>query len=255
MDIVVLVKQTFDTEEKIVIQNDSVSENGVQFIMNPYDEYAVEEAIKLKEEHGGSVTVLSIGPKRFESSLRTALAMGADHAVLIETRDIALDEYSTGMIIATALKKRSFDMVLGGHLSIDNGSGQVCARLAELLQIPLATSITKLEIQNGAAVVQRDIEGDCEVLEVKLPAIFTAQQGLNEPRYPSLPNIMKAKNKPLERLAIEDLTVEEEQLKAKTMVIETLLPKKKTAGRILVGTLSDQARELGSIIGKTADLH
>ncbi|WCK53715.1 electron transfer flavoprotein subunit beta/FixA family protein [Aneurinibacillus sp. Ricciae_BoGa-3] len=248
MNIIVCVKQTFDTEEKIVVQNGTISEDGVEFIVNPYDEYAVEEAIKLRDEHGGEVTVVSIGPDRSESALRTALAMGADKAVIVNSEDIECDEYSTAKILAAVIKDREFDLIIGGNMAVDNGSGQVGPRLAEELNIPQVITITKLDIDGGKATVERDVEGDVEVIEVSLPVLVTAQQGLNEPRYPSLPGIMKAKKKPMERLEIDDLGLSEQDVKAKTTVTEIFLPPKKEAGRILSGEINDQVKELVQLL-------
>jgi electron transfer flavoprotein beta subunit len=249
------MKQTFDTEEKIVIDDGGIiSESGVEFIVNPYDEYAIEEAIQLRERHGGEITVITIGPDRSESALRTALAMGADKAILIEVEELATDQYSTAVIIAAVLKDRNYDVILGGNVSIDNGSGQIGPRLAELLQIPQVTTITKLNVNEGLAVAERDVEGDMEVVEVALPVLITAQQGLNEPRYPSLPNIMKAKKKPLERLTLEDLSLSREEVQAKTAVMGRYLPPKKQAGRILQGAMDLQVKELSKLLRNEANV-
>jgi len=252
MNIIVLLKQTFDTEEKIVIENQKISENGVEFIVNPYDEYAIEEAIKLRDEHGGEVTAVTVGPQRAESALRTALAMGADKAVLLDDEGLSMDEYSTARVLAAFIKEQSYDIIIGGNMSIDNGSGQVGPRLAELLEIPQVTTITKVEIQNGKAVVERDVEGDLEVIEVALPVLLTAQQGLNDPRYPSLPNIMKAKKKPLQQLTTADLLLDQADIKAKTMTSDLSLPQKKQAGRILAGDIKDQVNELIQLLRNEA---
>jgi electron transfer flavoprotein beta subunit len=251
MNIIVCLKQTFDTEEKIVLENGKISEDGVEFIINPYDEYAVEEAIKLRDEHGGEVTVVTVGPERAESALRTALAMGADKAVIVDDEGIDTDEYSTAKILAAVIKDREYDIILGGNMAVDNGSGQVGPRLAEELGIPQVTTITKLEIDGGKATIERDVEGDLEVIEVSLPVLVTAQQGLNEPRYPSLPGIMKAKKKPMERLTVDDLNIDGDA-GAKTAVIETYLPPKKEAGRILSGDIADQAKELVQLLRNEA---
>jgi electron transfer flavoprotein beta subunit len=185
MNIVVLLKQTFDTEEKIVLEEGGISEEGVKFVINPYDEYAVEEAIRLKEQHDGTtVTVVSVGPERAAEALRTALAMGADEAALIADDRIGDDEYAVSKVLAAFLVRQPFDLILGGYFSIDSGGGQVAVRISQLLGIPHAGSITKLEISEGKAVALRDAEGDTETVEASLPALFTAQQGLNEPRYP-----------------------------------------------------------------------
>ncbi|KIV55518.1 electron transfer flavoprotein subunit beta, partial [Aneurinibacillus migulanus] len=135
------------------------SEDGVEFIMNPYDEYAVEEAITLRDEHGGEVTVITVGPERAESALRTALAMGADKAVIVDDEDIETDEYSIAKILAAVIKDREYDIILGGNMAVDNGSGQVGPRLAEELNIAQVTTITKLTVDGGKATIERDVEG------------------------------------------------------------------------------------------------
>ncbi|MDU0200272.1 MULTISPECIES: electron transfer flavoprotein subunit beta/FixA family protein [Paenibacillus] len=243
MDIFVLLKQTFDTEEKIVLQAGSVQEDGAKFVINPYDEYAVEQAIQLRDEFGGKVTLLSVGPDRTAEALRTALAMGADEAVLITDERIQGDEYEVAEILAQYLRSQSFDLLLGGNFSVDNGAGQVAIRLAALLEIPHAASITKLEISGAVAVAHRDAEGDIEVIEVPLPALFTAQQGLNEPRYPSLPGIMKAKKKPFQHLTLDDIEGAD-SASAKTTRLELKLPPERQAGRILKGEIAQQVTEL-----------
>ena len=192
MNILVLVKQTFDTEEKLVIENGAISEDGVEFILNPYDEYAVEEAVKIKEESGAEVTVLTLGPDRSENVLRTALAMGADKGIIVEL-DEEVDEYTLSKYIVAAIKDQPFDLILGGNMAVDSGSGQVAIRVAEELGIPHVSTITGLTLEGNKATVERDVEGDVEIIEVNLPFLATAQQGLNEPRYPSLPGIMKAR--------------------------------------------------------------
>jgi len=252
MNIVVVLKQTFDTEEKIVIQNGKISEDGVEFIINPYDEYAVEEAIKLKEEHGGEVTVVSVGPDRAESSLRTALAMGADKAVLVDDGDLFGDEYSTAKVLAAVAKKIGFDIIIGGQMAVDSGAGQGGPRLAEELGINHVSTAVKLEIDGTNVRVERDIEGDLEVVETSLPVLITAQQGLNEPRYPSLPGIMKAKKKPLDRLSADDLDLSPADVAAKTEIVNQVLPAQKQAGRILTGELAAQASELVQLLRNEA---
>ncbi len=250
MNIFVLMKRTFDTEEKIVIQNGKVSEEGAEFIINPYDEYAIEEAIQVRDQHGGEVTVVTVGNEDAEKELRTALAMGADKAVLINIEDDVenRDQYTTAKVLAEYLKDKEADLILAGNVAIDGGSGQVGPRVAELLGIPYVTTITKLEIDGTNVKVVRDVEGDEEVIETSLPLLVTAQQGLNEPRYPSLPGIMKAKKKPLEELELDDLDLEEEDVEAKTKTIEIFLPPKKEAGKILQGDIADQVKELVSLL-------
>ena len=251
MNILVLVKQTFDTEEKLVIENGTISEDGVEFILNPYDEYAVEEAVKIKEESGAEVTVLTLGPDRSENVLRTALAMGADKAVIVEL-DEEVDEYTLSKYIVAAIKDQPFDLILGGNMAVDSGSGQVAIRVAEELKIPHVSTITGLTLEGNKATVERDVEGDVEIVEVNLPFLATTQQGLNEPRYPSLPGIMKAKKKPLERLSVEDLELSDVDVTVRTSVQDQYLPPKKQGGKILDGEIGQQAQELIQLLRSEA---
>jgi electron transfer flavoprotein beta subunit len=250
MKIYVIMKRTFDTEEKIAISNGRIAEDGAEFIINPYDEYAIEEAIQLRDEHEGEVTVVTVGGEDSEKELRTALAMGADKAVLINIEDEVEngDQYTTATILAKFFEDKEVDIILGGNVAIDGGSGQVGPRLAELLNIPYVTTITKLEVNGTEVRIERDVEGDSEVIEASLPILVTAQQGLNEPRYPSLPGIMKAKKKPLEELELDDLDLEEDDVEAKTKTVEIYLPPKKEAGKVLEGEMQDQVKELVSLL-------
>ena len=249
MNIYVIMKRTFDTEERIQIENGAIRSDGAEYIINPYDEYAIEEAIALKEKHGGEVTVLTLGDEEAEKELRTALAMGADKAVLIDSDDLEeIDQFSTATILATYLKDKEADIVLAGNVAVDGGSGQVGPRVAEMLGIPQVTAITSLTIEDGKATLIHDVEGDEETIEVSLPVLVTTQQGLNEPRYPSLPGIMKAKKKPLETLELDDLDLEEEDVKAKIEKIDLFLPPKKQQGKVLDGELNNQVQELVSLL-------
>ncbi|MEZ0480635.1 electron transfer flavoprotein subunit beta [Planococcus sp. SSTMD024] len=254
MNIYVLVKRTFDTEEKLVVSGGQIQEDGAEFIINPYDEYAIEEAITVRDAHGGEVTVVTIGDEEAEKQLRTALAMGADKAVLINTEDDVeeMDQFTAAYILAEYLKDKEADLILAGNVAIDGGSGQVGPRVADLLDINYVTTITSLEIEGETVKIVRDIEGDAEELETSLPLLVTAQQGLNEPRYPSLPGIMKAKKKPLEELELDDLDIDEEDVEAKTETIEVYLPPKKQAGRILEGEIPQQVSELVSLLRSEA---
>ncbi|TWT26314.1 electron transfer flavoprotein subunit beta/FixA family protein [Planomicrobium sp. CPCC 101110] len=254
MNIYVLVKRTFDTEEKLVISNGKIQEDGAEFIINPYDEYAIEEAITVRDAHGGEVTVITIGGEEAEKQLRTALAMGADKAVLINTEDDLdeMDQYTTAYILAEYLRDKNPDLILAGNVAIDGGSGQVGPRVADLLGINYVTTITNLQIEGTNVKIVRDIEGDAEELETSLPLLVTAQQGLNEPRYPSLPGIMKAKKKPLEEIEIDDLDIDEEDVEPKTETLEIYMPPKKAAGRILEGDLATQVSELVGLLRNEA---
>lgn len=250
MNIYVLLKKTFDTEDKIVIEDGTILDDDAEFIINPYDEYAVEEAINQRDEHGGEVTVVTIGDDDSEKQLRTALAMGADKAVLINTED-DLDEgdqTTTTQILEAYFKDKEVDLILAGNVAIDEASGQVGPRIAEKLDMAYVTTIVDLEIEDGVAQIDKDVEGDVEKIEVSLPLLVTCQQGLNEPRYPSLPGIMQAKRKPLEELEIDDLDLDEDDIETKTETVDVFLPPEKEAGRILEGEIEDQVKELVSLL-------
>jgi electron transfer flavoprotein beta subunit len=248
MRILVAIKETLDTEEKIVIQKGQLVDEGAEFIMNPYDEYAVEEAIRLKEKLGGEVTVLTVGPSRAEQVLRTALAMGADQAVIVDDELAMGDEFTISKVLAAVIQRYTFDIILAGNMSVDHGASQIGPRLAEELSIAHATSVIQLDIEGAKATVTRDVEGDLETLELTLPLLVTAQQGLNEPRYPSLPGIMKAKKKPLDRLSLADLGLTQADIQAKTAVTDQFVPAKKQAGRLLTGDLHAQVKELAQLL-------
>src|SRR5690625_593085 len=250
MNIYVLLKKTFDTEDKIVITDGMIDEDDAEFIINPYDEYAVEEAIAQRDEHGGQVTVVTVGDEDSEQQLRIALAMGADQAVLINT-EFDLDEgdqYTTEKILEAYFADKEVDLILAGNVAIDEASGQVGPRLATALDIPYVTTIVDLEIDGDSVHIEKDVEGDVEKIETSLPLLVTCQQGLNEPRYPSLPGIMQARQKPLEELELMDLDLDEEDVAPKTETIEVYLPTEKEAGRILEGDIEDQVKELVSLL-------
>jgi len=197
---IVCIKRVPDSEARIRVGGDGVGIDpaGVKYVMNPYDEFALEEAIRLKEEAGdGLVTVLSVGPEESKEILRTALAMGADAALLLASPGSA-----DGLVIARALAEeigdREYDLILFGKQAIDDDNMQVPAMVAELLGLPCASVVVELEIEGRHAVAHREVEGGHEIVEFDLPAVVGAQKGLNEPRYPSLKGIMAAKKKPLD---------------------------------------------------------
>ncbi len=200
MKSIVCIKRVPDSEARIRVGGDGVGIDpaGVKYVMNPYDEFALEEAIRLKEEAGdGLVTVLSVGPEESKEILRTALAMGADAALLLASPGSA-----DGLVIARALAEeigdREYDLILFGKQAIDDDNMQVPAMVAELLGLPCASVVVELEIEGRHAVAHREVEGGHEIVEFDLPAVVGAQKGLNEPRYPSLKGIMAAKKKPLD---------------------------------------------------------
>jgi len=250
MNILVCLKQTFDTEEKVMIQEGQICEEGVKFIINPYDEYAVEEAMKLSEQFGGEITVVTVGPVRAESALRTALAMGADKAIIVNDETLFGDEYTISKVLAAVARQIPYDIIIAGYMSVDSGAVQGGPRLAEELGIAHISTVTKLDIEGNQLKAERDVEGDVEVIYASLPILITAQQGLNEPRYPSLMGIMKAKKKPLERLNADDLGLSAEEVRAKTEIIDQFAAPKKPVGRILEGGVEKQVIELVALLRK-----
>lgn len=236
MNIVVCMKQTPDTEAKIVVTGNGkdIEKDKFKYIISPYDELAVEEGIKLKEKFGGSVTVVTVGPAKTHESLRSALAMGADKAIQVWDDSLEnADSYVTAKLLAKVIKDNGFDAVLCGQKAIDTGASLVGGMLAEMLDIPQVYLVTKLEATSESTVLaHRQIEGGEEVLEVNLPALLTAQRGLNTPRYIKLPDIMKAKKKPLETKSPADLGLSGAELSPKVEVVELSMPPAKQAGKI-----------------------
>ncbi|HXO85377.1 MAG TPA: electron transfer flavoprotein subunit beta/FixA family protein [Gemmatimonadales bacterium] len=201
MKIAVCIKRVPDSETRVKIGADgkSLDEAGVKFVMNPYDEFAVEEGLRRKEKAGaGDVVVLCLGPAAAQETIRTALAMGADRGVLLQTDKIPADPFEVAKIIAAELKSGSWDLILFGRMAIDDYNHQMGPLVAELLGLPCVTTVSHLEIEGSKGVAEREIEGGIEVVEFPLPAVLTADKGLNEPRYPALKGIMAAKKKPLE---------------------------------------------------------
>ncbi len=214
MNTVVCIKQVPDTETLIKVQGAGIVQDGVKWVMNPYDEFAVEEALRQKEKmKAGAVTVVSLGADRAIEAIRTALAMGADTAVHVNDAAYAekADPYATAAALAAAIKGLTYDAVFVGKQAIDDDSGQVPAMLGEMLGIPVVTMVIKFDVaaDKSKATVTREVEGGVAVVEVPLPAVFSAQKGLNEPRYASLPGIMKAKKKPVDAKTAAALGVAE----------------------------------------------
>ena len=197
MKVVVCVKEVADTETHIKIGADqkSIDESNVTFVMNPYDEYAVEEALKLKDSGGAETIAICVGNERANEVLRTAVAMGIDDAIRIKHEGMIFDGLTTAKMLAQVLKEIEFDLLLLGKEAVDDGNMQVGPMLGELLSLPCITVVTKLEIGDGKVTAEREVEGGTEVIEAELPCIVTAQKGLNEPRYPSLRGKMMAKKK------------------------------------------------------------
>ena len=213
MKIAVCVKQVPDSETRINLAAPAaeLDQSGFTRILNPYDAYAVEEAVKIKEAGGEvEITAITIGPDKVKETLKKdCLAVGCDKAVIIT--DPALDgadESAITTVLTAALKRDDFDLILFGIKAIDDDSGQVGIMVAEKLGLPHVSTITTLELGEGTLTAHREIEGGKEVVEASLPAVLTCQKGLNEPRLPSLPNIMKAGMKPMETVTCADLGIE-----------------------------------------------
>jgi len=239
VDIVVLLKQVPATESLVSVVNDgaSIKTDDLKWVINPYDEFAVEEALRIKEAHRGSVTILSIGPDKAVEAIRTALAMGADTGVLInDAAAIGRDALGTAKILAAALKGMPYDLIIAGQRAVDGDNYQIGTAVAEYLNIPNISLVIKAEIADGAIRCHLTIEGGTVVLEAPLPALFTTQRGLNEPRYASLPGIMKAKKKPLDTKTLADLDIQAEDLDGpNTRIVRLNTPPERTGGRIIEG--------------------
>ena len=202
---IVCIKRVPDSEARLRVAADglAIESAGVKFSMNPYDEFALEEALRLKEKFGeGSVTAVTVGPDAARETLRSALAMGADEGVLLRSAG-SHDGLAVARALADEIATREYDLILFGKQAIDDDGMQVPAMVSELLGLPCATVVVSLEIDDGRVTARREIEGGHEVVEFELPGVVASQKGLNEPRYPSLKGIMAAKKKPLEEKDVE----------------------------------------------------
>lgn len=206
MDIVVCIKRVpaTDTAIKIAADGKSIDPAGVSFEMNAYDEFALEQALRIKEQLGaGSVTAITIGPKEAQKEMRDALARGADKAVLLTTDQWVYDGASTAEALAKWLQANPCQLVLCGKQAVDSDNNQMAGNLAARLGFACVTEVTKLELADGVFTAERDIEGAREIVSCKTPAVVSCNKGLNEPRYANLKGIMAAKKKPLEESAAE----------------------------------------------------
>ncbi|MEF3254116.1 MAG: electron transfer flavoprotein subunit beta/FixA family protein [Deferribacterales bacterium] len=246
MNILVCVKQVPDLEAKFKINPDGkwFAEDEIAFKMNEYDEYAVEEAVKLRESiPDGNLVVVSIGPERVKEAIKKALAMGCDSGVHIKyDKENELDSFAKAYAIYQYAKDKNFDIIFTGMQSQDKGSAQVGIILAELLGIASVSTIVDFKFNNGEIEVKKELEGGKKsVVKLKTPALLTCQLGLNTPRYPTLPNIMKAKKKP-----IEELTLDNPQ---NLCVIDKIsYPEKKGGAVILEGNPKDLAQKVVSFL-------
>ncbi len=246
MKIFVCVKQVPDTETKIKISADgkSIDTSSIKWILNPYDEYAVEEALKLRDSHPGSqVYVVSLGPKkRVIETVRVALAMGADEGIVIDAPE-NLDPLSTAKALSSVIKQEGLGkIVLVGKLAIDDNASAVGPMLAEMLDIPHVSVVSKISVNGDDFLVERDIEGGAkEVLISTGATLFAANKGLNTPRYASLPGIMKAKKKVIKEIEFQSLSITQA---SKLEITKIELPPEKSAAQMINGDPAEQSSTL-----------
>ncbi|MFH0991157.1 MAG: electron transfer flavoprotein subunit beta/FixA family protein [bacterium] len=245
MKLAVCINHVPDTAAKINVGPDgkTIDKTGITYIISPYDEIAIEECLRLKEKNGGEVYAISLGTDSHKESLRKAFAMGVDKAVLLKD-DTTRDSFSVAQALAEYLKELAPDVMFFGKQSVDYDDSAVGVMVAEMLGLPSVAVTVKLEIADGIVKAEREIEGGFEIVETKLPAVFTAQKGLNEPRYPSLKGIMAAKSK----------TIEERQPtppQVKVEVIRMHKPAGKSAGKI-IGTDTTAVPELVRLLHEEA---
>jgi electron transfer flavoprotein beta subunit len=238
MKILVTLKQVPDTETKIKVAADgrSLDPADVKWITSPYDEYALEEAIRIKERNGAEVLALSVGGDAVKDVLKNALALGADSAVLLKGEG-QRDAFAVAQMIAAYAKDKGFDLILCGNMGIGGDNAAMGPMLAELLDVAQANVVVKLELGEGTFRAEREIEGGSEIVEGSLPAVISAQKGLNEPRYASLKGIMAAKKKTIEEIEAAPV-ITGAQISALT------LPPQRPAGRKLEGDPAAQANSL-----------
>lgn len=237
MNCIVCITSVPDTASVIKIGDDGkgIDESGIKWIVSPFDEYALEEALQITEAQGGEVTAVTYGPARAEAALRDCLARGAHKAVHVIGSDETLgDSYTIAKVLAAALKDREYDLVLCGFKGVGTDNSQVGQMLAELIGIPHVANVTDLELGDGSVKARREVEGGYEQVTSSTPALLTCQKGLNEPRYAALKGIMAAKRKPVEKIEVASLGVDETA--ERTYTLRSLeLPPPKSAGTIIQG--------------------
>jgi len=249
MKILVAVKRVVDYNVKVRVKSDNTGIDiaNVKMSMNPFDEIAMEEAVRLKEAGiATEVIAVSCGVTQCQETLRTAMAIGADRGILVET-DVDLQPLAVAKILKNLVEKEQAQLVILGKQAIDDDSNQTGQMLAALLNVPQATFASKVQVSNGQALVTREVDGGSETLALNIPAVITADLRLNEPRYATLPNIMKAKKKPLDIVKPEDLGIDVNP-RLKTIRVED--PPKRKAGVILpdVKTLVEKLKNEAKVI-------
>ncbi len=261
MNIFVCVKQVPDTASKIEIAPDkkSIVTQGLTYVMSPYDEFGLEEALRLKEAAGenSKVSLLTIGPERATEVLRTGMAMGADEAILVRLDQPLLNNLILASLLAKTLAKHPYDLIFCGKQAADDGAGQVGPMLASLLGIPYSTFVVEPKLTGEKKIeFHREIEGGMvEIYEAELPVLLTAEKGPHEPRYASLPGIMKAKQKPITQYTLADLSLTGQELDDLGKQIELVgleYPPQRKQGKIIQGTPGEAAKELVRLLHEEA---
>ncbi|MCP4154648.1 MAG: electron transfer flavoprotein subunit beta/FixA family protein [bacterium] len=255
MNIYVCIKQVPDTEATLLVKDISINESGIKWIISPYDEYAIEEALQLKDKIPGStVTVITLGPKRAESALRSGLAMGAQKAIHVETEELFLDHKTIAKALANAIKEDpDHGVIFMGKQAIDGDAYLTHIYLAEALNAGAATNVLAFNYENDRVIVEREIEeGAREKIEMQVPCVVAAAKGLNAPRYASLMGIMKAKKIPIKKLTLEEAGVPDVTIKVKREKLYA--PPEKPQGRIIEGELEDSVKELVRVLKEDAKI-
>jgi len=250
MKIAVLMKRVPDTASvfKIGADSKSVDTAGLKYVISPYDEHAIEEAIKLKEAgKAAEVVIVTAGPEGSQETIRTALAMGADRAVLVKDGS-AMNSRGVAMVLAAAVKTEGVELIFAGKQAVDDDASQVPERVAEILDIPHASVVTAFALEGSTATVEREIEGGSMKIEMALPALITIQKGINTPRYPTLPNIMKAKKKEIKEVSLGDLGLSADQIASGIVVENMALPRQDRLNKVLDGTSEERVAQLLSIL-------
>ena len=260
MNVVVLMKRVPDTETRIQVRDGQVVTEGISWVISPYDEYAVEEGLRLVEKLGGKVTLVTLGPEEAKETIRKGLALGANEAVhLNDTAFAGGDAVSTAKVLAAASKKLPFDIILTGKQAVDEDNAQVGIRVAELLDLPNVNSVIKLEVNPDlkSARCTREVDGERDIAITSLPAVITAQQGLNEPRYPSLRGIMGAKKKPITDWKAVDLELDPGLAGvkgAKVQIVHIDPPAARPPGKLIPGDGPTAAKELVRLLHEEAKI-
>jgi len=257
LNIFVFVKRVPDTESKIRInrETDRIIEEDLKYVLSPYDEYAVEEGLRIREANGGKVTVVSVGSEESLIILKKCLAMGADEALLLKDEiSETYDGLRTAKIIARALEKKfsDYNLLLFGKQSMGADNAQIPSMVAELLELPQVNVVTKLEIDGNKGVAHREIEGALEKVTFSLPSVISAQKGLNEPRYETLKGIMAAKKKEIPVLSFEDLELKEEDITSGLEIVKMESPPERQAGKIIEEEPEGAAKKLVEFLRQEA---